>query len=133
MAPGEPRLSATGLYDVCLTLTLQGRVVRNALNADGKRLVIITGASQGGKSTFLRSVGVAQLMMQCGMFVAAEGFYLAEMDSALFLRAERQPDGRRTFRLVEGKPLPTSFGEDSYRRIFGKAFINGQYLPPPRQ
>jgi len=33
------------------------------LDADGKNLVIITGANQGGKSTFLRSVGLAQLMM----------------------------------------------------------------------
>ncbi len=212
VAPGEgPRLSARGLYDVCLTLHLEGRVVGNTLNADGKWLVMITGANQGGKSTLLRSVGLAQLMLQCGMFVAAtsfragacdgvfthfkreedaamesgkldeelrrmadiagkitpnclllcnesfastneregseiarqvvralveadvkvvyvthlydlaQGFYLAEMDSALFLRAERQPDGRRTFRLVEGEPLPTSFGEDSYRRIFGNA------------
>ena len=40
-------------------------------------------------------------------------------DSALFLRAQREPDGRRTFKLLEGEPLPTSYGEDSYRRIFG--------------
>jgi DNA mismatch repair ATPase MutS len=215
VAPGNPTLSATGLYDVCLTLHLEGRVVGNALDADDKWLVMITGANQGGKSTFLRSVGLAQLMLQCGMFVAAssfcanvcdgvfthykreedatmesgkldeelsrmadiaakitpnclllcnesfastneregseiarqviralievgikvvyvthlfdlaQGFYLAELDSALFLRAERQPDGRRTFRLVEGKPLPTSFGEDSYRRIFGGIEIAG--------
>ena len=32
---------------------------------------MITGANQGGKSTFLRSLGQAQLMMQAGMFVAA--------------------------------------------------------------
>ena len=47
------------------------------------------------------------------------GFHLAKMDAALFLRAERLADGRRTFRLVEGEPLPTSYGEDLYRRIFG--------------
>jgi hypothetical protein len=41
-----------------------------------------------------------------------------QLDKALFLRAERLPDGRRTFRLVEGEPLPTSYGQDSYRRIF---------------
>ena len=37
---------------------------------------------------------------------------------ALFLRAERTPDGQRTFRLPEGKPLATSYGEDLYRQIF---------------
>ena len=53
------------------------------------------------------------------MFDLAHGFYLAKMDTALFLRAERLADGTRTFRLVEGEPLQTSYGEDLYRRIFG--------------
>ena len=35
---------------------------------------MITGANQGGKSTFLRSVGLAQVMMQSGLFVGAEAF-----------------------------------------------------------
>ena len=41
--------------------------------------------------------------------------------NALFLRAERQADGTRTFKLVEGEPLETSYGEDLYREIFGGA------------
>jgi hypothetical protein len=44
---------------------------------------------------------------------------LGQAETALFLRAERQADGARTFRLAEGEPLPTSHGEDVYRRIFG--------------
>jgi DNA mismatch repair ATPase MutS len=209
-ALGEPALAANGLYDVCLSLTLAERVVGNDVTADGKSLVMITGANQGGKSTFLRSVGLAQLMMQSGMFVAAESFradvrdglfthfkreedvtmqsgkldeelrrmseivenmrsrslalcnesfastneregseiarqiiralleagikvffvthmfdlahglYSSQLDTAVFLRAERRDDGSRTFRLVEGEPLPTSYGEDLYRRIFGR-------------
>jgi DNA mismatch repair ATPase MutS len=43
--------------------------------ADGKSLVIITGANQGGKSTLLRSIGQAQLMLQCGMFAPAESLH----------------------------------------------------------
>jgi hypothetical protein len=211
VAPGPRALAAHGLYDVCLALHTQAGVVGNDVDADNRSLVMITGANQGGKSTFLRSVGVAQLMMQCGMFVAAhslrasvvdgvfthfkreedatmesgkldeelgrmseiadaiapnslllcnesfaatneregseiarqvvralldsgvvvffvthlfdlaDGFYQEELATALFLRAERQPDGRRTFRLVGGEPLPTSYGEDSYRRVFGAA------------
>jgi DNA mismatch repair ATPase MutS len=199
-----------GLYDVCLSLRLTGeRAVGNDARADGKTLVIITGANQGGKSTFLRSAGLAQLMMQCGMFAPAESFsgtiaagvfthYRREEDAAmgsgkldeelsrmsgiadrvtpgsivlfnesfaatneregsaiarqiiralaesgvrvflvthffdlayslfaqgsattLFLRAERRADGQRTFRLIEGEPLPTSYGQDLYDRIFG--------------
>jgi DNA mismatch repair ATPase MutS len=208
-APQEPALSARQLYDVSLAFHLEQRVVGNDVDADGKALVMITGANQGGKSTFLRSIGLAQLMMQAGMFVGAEsfsanacdgvfthfkreedptmtrgkleeelhrmseigdairpmslllcnesfastneregseiarqvvgalveagvkvffvthlfdladGFYRQQLETALFLRAERQPDGRRTFRLLEGEPLPTSYGPESYRRIFG--------------
>jgi DNA mismatch repair ATPase MutS len=204
----EPTLTADGLYDVCLSLHLDDRVVGNEVDADGRSLVMVTGANQGGKSTLLRSLGVAQLMMQSGMFVGARSFranvcagvfthykreedatmesgkldeelsrmseiadqigpgaillcnesfastneregseiarqvvramlskrikvvfvthmydlahglHQQQSDHALFLRAERAPDGRRTFKVREGEPLPTSYGEDSYRRIF---------------
>jgi len=209
VAPGERRHSFKGLYDVCLALTMEQSIVGNGVHADRKDLVIITGANQGGKSTFLRGIGLAQLMMQCGMFVPAEsfcanvcealfthykrkedatmksgkldeelsrmsdivdnitsnsmvlfnesfaatneregseiarqiinallekrikvffvthlyefahGFYDKKMANAMFLRAERQTDGRRTFKLIEGEPLQTSYGEDLYHRIFG--------------
>ncbi len=209
-APQTERLSARGLYDPCLALHPDiTRTVGNEVAADGKRLVMITGANQGGKSTFLRSLGLAQLMMQAGMFVAAESFtastatgifthFKREEDAAmdqgkldeelarmsgiasqigagglllcnesfastneregseiarqiiralteagirvvfvthlydlaqgcfagndqasLFLRAERHPDGHRTFRLRPGEPLPTSHGQDLYRQVFG--------------
>lgn len=69
------------------------------------------GANQGGKSTFLPSIGLAQLVQAMldsgikGMFVThfydlAHGFYAEEpAGGALFLRAERAADGARTFRL----------------------------------
>jgi DNA mismatch repair ATPase MutS len=68
----ERSYSAQRLYDVCLALKLKKKIVSNDVNADGKDLIIVTGANEGGKSTFLRSFGLAQLMMQCGMFVPAE-------------------------------------------------------------
>lgn len=205
---GRRRLRFRGLYDPCLALQMQRRVVSNSADAGGKSAVIVTGANQGGKSSFLRGIGVAQLAMQCGMFVAAESFegelcaslvthYKREEDAALksgkldeelarmskvvdhlapdamlllnesfaatneregseiarqvvsallekgikvffvthlhafarglfehasgqvlFLRAERRPDGTRTFRLLEAEPLATSHGRDLYKRIF---------------
>jgi DNA mismatch repair ATPase MutS len=51
-------------------------VVGNDIDADGDSLIIVTGANQGGKSTFLRSVGLAQVMTQCGMFVPASALSL---------------------------------------------------------
>jgi len=209
MACIERRHFFKGLYDVCLALILKHNVVGNNLNADNKHLVIITGANQGGKSTFLRSIGLSQLMMQCGMFVPAESFcsnvcdglfthykrkedasmnsgkldeelgrmsdivdnmtpnamllfnesfaatneregseiagqiirallersikvffvthlyefahgiYERRMKDGIFLRAERRPDGGRTFKMIEGEPLQTSYGEDLYNSIFG--------------
>jgi hypothetical protein len=202
------RLRASGLYDASLALTLDGAVTGNELDADGRQLIMITGANQGGKSTLLRAVGQAQLMMQAGMFAPAESFAASacsgtfthfkreedaamekgkldeELDrmsmiseqiapgglllcnesfastneregseiarqiiralteagirivfvthlydlagrcfadnpgNALFLRAERRSDGHRTFKLPEGEPLPTSYGEDLYRQVF---------------
>jgi DNA mismatch repair ATPase MutS len=206
---GRPALAGRGLFDVCLSLSMTEPVVGNDVNADDKTLVVITGANRGGKSTFLRSLGLAQLMMQCGMFAPAvsfradirtglfthfkreedvtlrsgkldeelgrmssiidqlnpgslvllnesfastneregteiarqivralleagvkvgyvthmfdlaDGFHGERRPDALFLRAERLPDGRRTFRVIEGEPLPTSHGVDIYRRVFG--------------
>lgn len=205
------KLSFTGLYDVTLALKMGHSIVGNAIDADGKNLVIITGANQGGKSSFLRSVGLAQLMMQSGMFVGGEsfsaecctglfthykreedttmnkgkldeelsrlsgivsavtsdamlllnesfaatneregseiaaqvtdallgkhirvlfvthqyefahGFFARKADDALFLRAERHPGGTRTFKLLAGEPLETSYGEDVYVTVFGVA------------
>ncbi|MGC2397047.1 MAG: hypothetical protein WA579_13750, partial [Rhodomicrobium sp.] len=57
-----------------LSLSLKGKAVGNGMTGNGKALAIITGANQGGKTVFLRSIGLAQLMMQAGMFVGAEAF-----------------------------------------------------------
>lgn len=206
---GKHALTAHGLRDAALVLTSTGPVVGNDIDADGKSLIMITGANQGGKSTFLRSLGLAQLMMQAGLFVAAEsftaavcraiqthfrrpedatmtsgkldeelrrmsaitdaiapgsmllcnesfaatneregsqmarnviramidcgvrvffvthfydlanGFYADQRDDALFLRADRQPDGSRTFRITEDAPLLTSHASDIYDLVIG--------------
>jgi DNA mismatch repair ATPase MutS len=205
---GERKLSCSGLYDVSLALSAKQKVVGNDLDADGKNLFVITGANTGGKSTFMRGLGLAQMMMQAGMFVPAEAFSAEVRDgvfthfkreedismergkldeelsrmndivdrikptsmalfnesfastneregseiarqitnalvergikvifvthlyefahslrekkiqNAIFLRAERLADGTRTFRIVEGEPLQTSYGKDLYESEF---------------
>ena len=52
-------------------------------------------------------------------FEFAERFLRDHPRSALFLRAEREPDGRRTYKLAVKEPLPTSFGEDLYYQLGG--------------
>lgn len=68
-----------------------GAVIGNELAADGKELFIVTGANQGGKSTWLRAIGLAQLMMQCGLFVPA-GAFSANLCSGLFVHFRREED-----------------------------------------
>jgi hypothetical protein len=205
----EPVLDATGLRDLALALQIGNNAVGSDLHLSGQRVVVVTGANRGGKSTFLRSLGQAQVLMQAGMFVTADRFaantcegvfshfkreedvtmhggkldeelrrmrdivdharpgslllmnesfastnerdgseiarqivlafadagvrvayvthlhefarslYEEKRDDTLFLRAERLADGQRTFRIIRGEPLATSFGDDVYRRVFG--------------
>lgn len=88
---GGRRRRFRALRDACLALEMGRDVVGNDVDADGIDLVVITGANQGGKSSFLRAIGLAQLMMQCGMFVAAESFE-AELCSGLFTHYKREED-----------------------------------------
>lgn len=88
---GTTALAARNLRDANLSLIMEERVVGNDVDADGRLLVMVTGANRGGKSTFLRSVGLAQLMMQSGMFVAAESFRATVCDG-LFTHFQREED-----------------------------------------
>jgi DNA mismatch repair ATPase MutS len=99
--PAPPAFTCTGLRDTCLELQSADAVVGNDLPADGKSLVVITGANSGGKSTFLRSVGVGQLMMQSGLFVTADS-YRANVTHGLFTHFIREEDpGMTSGRLDE--------------------------------
>jgi len=88
---GDRKLSFSNLHDVSLALSMGKTVVGNDLNAGRKHIVIITGANTGGKSTFLRSVGLAQVMMQAGMFVSAQSF-TAEVCDGIFTHYKREED-----------------------------------------
>jgi DNA mismatch repair ATPase MutS len=82
--------SCSDLRDASLALLSEG-VVGNDADGGGKSLVIITGANSGGKSTFLRSVGLAQLMMQCGMYVTAQSLR-ATVARQIFTHFVREED-----------------------------------------
>lgn len=98
---GSLKLHCRGLYDASLTLTTPERAVPNDVTADGMRLVLITGANRGGKSTLLRALGQAQLMMQCGLFVAADDFR-ADICSSVFTHYKREEDaGMKSGKLDE--------------------------------
>lgn len=67
-------LSFKGLKECSMAMARRMEVVGNDADIRDKMLLIVTGANQGGKSTFLRSIGIAQIMMQCGLFVSAEKY-----------------------------------------------------------
>jgi hypothetical protein len=55
------------------------------------------------------------------LYEFAHGMHETHRDQGVFLRAERVPSGERTFRILEGEPLQTSFGQDVYAQVFGGA------------
>jgi hypothetical protein len=63
----------TDLSDIFLWIK-EGHATANSIAVKEKRNWIITGANQGGKTTFLRSLGIAQLMAQSGYIVAAKQY-----------------------------------------------------------
>ncbi len=62
------------------------------------------------------------------LYEFAHSFYDRHMGNVMFLRAERRADGVRTYKLIEGEPLQTSYGPDLYDTIFetnGRAVKSG--------
>ncbi|MBN9215835.1 MULTISPECIES: hypothetical protein [unclassified Microbacterium] len=206
--------TADGVYDPCLAWRTRSIPVVNDVHLGQRGLLVITGANQGGKSTLLRALGTAQLMMQAGLPVPADRFdarpvrrlfthWAREEDTelvhgkldeelermqqlialirpgdlllcnesfastneaegsqillevtralvdsgvqvrsvthlydfaramqddpdldAVFLRAPRAENGKRSFRLEPGEPLPTSFGLDLYDQTFGTQYAD---------
>lgn len=80
-----------GLYDLSLAIYNRKKPICNGLETENMKLFIITGANQGGKSTYLRSIGIAQLLMQSGLFVPAE-YYCNKLFSGIFSHFTRRED-----------------------------------------
>lgn len=80
------------MYDLSLALQTHKNPVSNSLKMEGYDALVITGANQGGKSTFLRSMGIAQVLCQAGMYVPAGQYPLQVYQGILpILPEERTP------------------------------------------
>lgn len=74
--PKRGEEAADKVYELSLALQILELPIHNTVSLSKYQSIIVTGANQGGKSTFLRSLGIAQVMCQTGMFVAAKGYPL---------------------------------------------------------
>ena len=83
------------LFDLGLLLTKTRNIIGNESITNDKNLFIITGANQGGKTSFLRSIGQAQIMAQCGMFVCANE-YKVPIRNGIFTHFKREEDDTLT-------------------------------------
>lgn len=79
------------LKEVVMCMEQRIVAVGNTCDLEDTMLLIVTGANQGGKSTFLRSIGIAQVMMQCGLMVTAKSFE-SGIFPALFTHFTRRED-----------------------------------------
>ncbi len=69
---GTSGIVGTGIYDLSFAIRTLKFPEANDLSGNDTLLYLITGTNHGGKTTFIRSVGIVQLMAQCGLFVPAK-------------------------------------------------------------
>lgn len=96
-------LNVSGLSDLFLVIK-EGAVVTNSIFAEGKSNWVITGVNQGGKTTFLRSLGTAQLLAQCGYFTPA-GQYTCNIYQGIFTHFPEEEDTTLNHGLLEQELL----------------------------
>jgi DNA mismatch repair ATPase MutS len=88
---GARATACAELYDLALALGMGRKIVGNTIDAQDADLIVVTGANRGGKTTFLRSLGQAQILMQTGMFVPAQSF-AADVARGIFTHFKREED-----------------------------------------
>lgn len=77
----ERAFSATALYNPCVALKIEDEIVPNDIVFDENAAVyVLTGPNRGGKSVITCAVGLAQVMLQLGMYIPAEQAVISPVD-----------------------------------------------------
>jgi len=94
-APDECVIEIDGLVNIALARREQPIPSDINFGADG-RIAVVTGPNSGGKTTYLRTVGLAQVMFQAGLFLPAGRARIAPVDHILthFPVLETRQQGR---------------------------------------
>ena len=112
IAPKEQRkFRCNAMHDPVLTNRLLSERVREnnivpvytnaCIMDDAARLMIISGTNNGGKTTYLRAVGINQILAQSGLFVYAENAEISLCDRIFFLSPKEEKAGVNTSRFTE--------------------------------
>jgi len=85
-----------GLRNINLLLSESKSVASDVRFDNEGRIAVLTGPNSGGKTTYLQSAGLAQVMFQAGMMIPAESASLSPVDNILthFPRLETRQEGR---------------------------------------
>ena len=77
----EGKFIAKDLYNPCVALKIEDEVVPNDICFDSETSVfVLTGPNRGGKSVVTCAIGLAQAMLQLGMFVPASEAVISPVD-----------------------------------------------------
>ena len=68
---------------------------------DDGRILILTGPNNGGKTTFTRAVGIAQVFAQCGLYVSAESAEISPVDNIFVHFPKEEEIGINASRFTE--------------------------------
>lgn len=78
----EKAFAAKALYNPCVALKIEGQIVPNDLYFDENATIyVLTGPNRGGKSVVTCALGLAQVMLQLGMFIPAEEAKISPVDA----------------------------------------------------
>ena len=79
--PEEKAFDAKGLYNPCVALKIDEPIVPNDLSFDENATIyVLSGPNRGGKSVITCAVGLAQVMLQLGMYLPAERSSISPVD-----------------------------------------------------